>query len=278
MSGFLKAYRYINILSIDTALGAVVCSVFFAQLISANVWVYGKIALGLSVWIIYTADHLLDARKVKGVASTERHRFHQEHFRALLILMMIAVVIDLTVVSFMRKSLLEYGFALSIVVAFYLVISRFLKMLKEVFIAFIYTIGVMLPALADQEHLMNQWDMLFMFNFFLIATANLLIFSWFEIQNDRTDGHPSFVTFYGREKTKLVVYGLFVTLVAFTIYLGTFRAYALFPLLILLAMMSALVALLRFDKYFIRDDRFRFVGDAVFFLPLIYLLVESIVV
>jgi 4-hydroxybenzoate polyprenyltransferase len=276
MSAFLKAYRYINILSIDTALGAVVCSMFFAKLISANVWVYGKIALGLSVWIIYTADHLLDARKVKGVASSERHRFHQKHFRSLLILMILALVIDLTVVSFMRKSLLEYGFALSIVVAFYLVISRFLKMLKEVFIAFIYTIGVMLPALADQEHLLNQWDILFMFNFFLIAAANLLIFSWFDIQKDRADGHPSFVTFYGREKTRIVVYGLCVTLAALTIYLGAFRAYELFPLVILFTMMLVLVAILRFDRYFIQDDRFRFVGDAIFFLPAIYLLAESI--
>jgi 4-hydroxybenzoate polyprenyltransferase len=277
MSALLRAYRYINILSIDTALGAVVCAMFFAKLISANVWIYGKIALGLSVWIIYTADHLMDARKVKGEASSERHRFHQRHFRVLLIFMIVAIVIDLVVVSFMRRSLLEYGIALSVVVALYLLISRYLKMLKEVFIAFIYTVGVMLPALGDREHLMDQWALLIMFNFFLIAVANLLVFSWFDVQKDRTDGHPSFVTFYGRQKTRVIVYGLFCALVAISIYIAMFRTYELFPVLILFIMMSILLLILRFDTYMAKEDRFRFAGDAVFFLPAIYLLVEKII-
>ncbi len=275
MSAFLKAYRYVNILSIDTALGAVVCAMFFAELVEANVWIYGKVALGLTVWIIYTADHLLDAKKVKGVASSERHRFHQQYFRPLVAVMIIAAVVDLTMVLFMRKSLLEYGLALSVVVALYLLVSQFLKMLKEIFIACIYTLGVMLPALADQEHLMNRSDKLFMFNFFLIAVANLLIFSWFDIQRDRADGHPSFVTFYGREKTKAVVYGLFAALVAISFYLVEVHSYDLLPLIILFTMMIVLIVILQRHKFFEVHDRFRYAGDAVFFLPVLYLLIEG---
>lgn len=277
MYAFLRAYRYVNILSIDTALGAVVSAMFFAKLISANVWVYGKIALGLSVWIIYTADHLLDAKKVKGEASSERHRFHQRHFKPLAIVMVAAIVVDLIVVSHIRRSLLEYGALLSIVVGLYLLISRYLKMLKEFFIAFIYTLGVMLPALADREHLMDQWDLLLMFNFFLIAVANLLIFSWFDVQKDRDDGHPSFVMFYGREKTKMIIYGLFAALIANSIYLAAFQSYEVFPLILLGVMMLVLILILRDEKLFARDDRFRFLGDAVFFLPGIYVLVQYLI-
>ncbi|HEY0654425.1 MAG TPA: hypothetical protein VGD65_14895 [Chryseosolibacter sp.] len=273
MSAFLRAYRYVNILSIDTALGAVVCSMFFARLISANVWIYGKLALGLTVWIIYTADHLLDAKKVRGIASSDRHRFHQKHFRTLLMIMLVAVIIDIVVASFMRKALLQYGALLSVVVVLYLLISRFLKMLKEIFIALIYTVGVMLPALADREHLMDQWDMLFMFGFFLVAAANLLIFSWFDVQRDHADGHPSFVTFYGKQKTRMIVYGLFVALVAVAIYLAADRSYELISLGILLLMMTSLVLILRFNEYFAQEDRYRLLGDAVFLLPGLYLLV-----
>lgn len=276
MSAFRRAYRYVNILSIDTAVGAVVSAMFFAKLIAANVWIYGKVALGLTVWIIYTADHLLDARKVKGEASSERHRFHQKHFRLLLSVMVVAVIIDLIMVSFMRKSLLQYGIALSVVVALYLIISRYLKMLKEIFIAFIYTLGVMLPGLADREHLMDQWDLLLMFNFGLIAVANLLIFSWFDVQKDQTDGHPSFVTFYGRRKTKTVVYGLFAALVAISIYLIAVRAYDILPTITLLIMMVVLIRILQRDRFFAVRDRFRYAGDAVFFLPGLYLILADL--
>ena len=150
-------------------------------------------------------------------------------------------------------------------------------MLKEIFIALIYTLGVMLPALADQEHLMDQWDLVFMFNFFLIAAANLLIFSWFDVQKDRADGHPSFVTIYGKDKTKMIVYGLFFVLIVISIYLSVFGAYELFPLIILFVMMMVLVVILRYENSFSKEDRFRFIGDAVFFLPGIYLLAEHTV-
>lgn len=277
MSAFLRAYRYVNILSIDTALGAVVSAMFFARLVAANVWIYGKVALGLTVWIIYTADHLLDARKVKGEASSERHRFHQKHFRSLLVAMVVAVILDLVMVSFMRKSLLHYGIALSVVVGLYLVISRYLKMLKEIFVAFIYTVGVMLPALADRDHLMSQWDLLLMFNFFLVAVANLLIFSWFDVQNDQADGHPSFVTFYGREKTKMIVYGLLVTLIVISFYLIAVHVYEITPVMIVFLMMSVLIMILQRPKFFANHDRFRYVGDAVFFGPGVYLVVERLI-
>lgn len=276
MSAFLRAYRYVNILSIDTALGAVVSAMFFAKLVAANVWIYGKVALGLTVWIIYTADHLLDAKKVKGLASSERHRFHQKYFWPLTIMMILAVIIDLIMVSYMRKSLFQYGLVLAGIVGLYLVISRYLKMLKETFIALIYTIGVMLPALADREHLMDQADVLFMVNFFLVAAANLLIFSWFDVQKDQADGHPSFVTFYGRGKTKTIVYGLFIALISISIYLALIHSYDIVPLIILTLMMLALILILSHNEIFSGEDLFRYAGDAVFFLPGIYLLAERI--
>lgn len=276
MSAFLRGYRYVNILSIDTALGAVVSAMFFAKLIAANVWIYGKVALGLTVWIIYTADHLLDAKKVKGEASSERHRFHQKYYRPLALAMILAIILDLIMVSYMRKSLLYYGIVLAGVVGLYLVISRYLKMLKETFIALIYTIGVMLPALADREHLMDQSDILFMTSFFLVAVANLLIFSWFDVHQDQADGHPSFVTFYGRDKTKTIVYGLFVILIAISSYLVFVCTYDIGAVAILTVMMLALILLLKNNEKFSREDRFRYAGDAVFFFPGVYLLAEGI--
>ena len=69
-----KAYRLINILSIDVVAGAVCSALFFARLLQVSLLPYGIISLALTVWIIYTADHLLDAKRVEGVATTRRCR------------------------------------------------------------------------------------------------------------------------------------------------------------------------------------------------------------
>lgn len=276
MSLFLRCYRYINILSIDIAIGAVVSAMFFAKLISANFFSYGKIALALTVWIIYTTDHLLDAKKVKGDASSERHRFHQLHFNALLICLIVATIVNALVVLYMRKSLLYYGVSLSIVVGLYLIVSRYLKMLKEAFIAFIYTIGVMLPALSDREHMMDQYDLMLMFMFFLTAITNLLVFSWFDIDKDRIDGHHSFVTFFGREKTKWIIHGVFISGVLIGLYLVAFWSYDPLAVVIIISMMLILLMILRYANVFGTEDRFRYLGDAVFFLPGIYLIVDRL--
>lgn len=278
MSSFLRLYRYVNILSIDIAIGAVVSATFFASLIAANFFLYGKIALGLTVWIIYTADHLLDAKKVERDASSERHRFHQKHFNVLLICLIVATVVNAMVVLYMRKSLLYYGLTLLIVVCLYLVVSRYLKMLKEAFIAFIYTLGVMLPGLSDREHQMDQYDLMLMFMFFLVAMTNLLVFSWFDEENDRADGHHSFVTFFGREKTKWIIHGIFISTVLIGFYLVAFWSYDPLAVVIVASMILILLLILRYTNVFGREDRFRYLGDAVFFLPGVYLMIDRMLV
>ena len=65
MRAGLRFYQYINILSLDIAAGAVISAVFFAQIFNVQIKPYGLLALGLTVWIIYTVDHLRDAKKIK---------------------------------------------------------------------------------------------------------------------------------------------------------------------------------------------------------------------
>ena len=60
--GLFRFYRFINILSIDVAIGAVVNARFFAHLFGVPILHQGLISLGLAIWIIYTTDHLLDEK------------------------------------------------------------------------------------------------------------------------------------------------------------------------------------------------------------------------
>ena len=65
MSKILRLCQTLNILSIDIAAGAVICCAFFADILGVSVLPYGFITLGLTVWIIYTVDHLLDVWREK---------------------------------------------------------------------------------------------------------------------------------------------------------------------------------------------------------------------
>ena len=80
-----KLYKYLQILSIDVCLGACISCWMIAHYleVSLSFWTYAVLAC--TVWLIYTADHLLDAYKIskqlKEKATTDRHIFHQHYFK-----------------------------------------------------------------------------------------------------------------------------------------------------------------------------------------------------
>src|SRR5260221_9904362 len=124
MKKILATYRIINILSLDVAAGAVVSASFFARIFNVTILPQGLISLGLTVWIIYTADHLLDAKKLKQAASTERHRFHQQHFNILSVAMLLAMLVDFTQIYFIRNVVFRAGLWLSFIVAIYFLVQH----------------------------------------------------------------------------------------------------------------------------------------------------------
>ena|SRR5688572_29933788 len=106
-AGF-QFYQYVNILSLDVAAGAVISALFFAQIFNVQIKPYGLLALGLTVWIIYTADHLRDAKKIKHRASTQRHRFHQQYFCSLTVFVGSAILLDAVTIFFIRRQVFEW--------------------------------------------------------------------------------------------------------------------------------------------------------------------------
>jgi len=104
MNSLVRAYRLLNILSLDIVAGAIICAIFFARVFNVIILPYGLVSLGLTVWVIYTADHLLDASKLRTAASTSRHRFHQKHFGALLVAALLAAVVDGLQLFYIRRS------------------------------------------------------------------------------------------------------------------------------------------------------------------------------
>jgi len=270
MVKLFRAYRFINILSLDVAAGAVICALFFAKIFDVIILPYGVISLGLTVWIIYTADHLIDAQKVKRPASTERHRFHQRYFKTLFALLIIAVLIDATQLFFIRKTVFIVGLALALLITIYFLLQRYLRFLKELIGALLYTGGVLLIPWSVKNTSYDSVQIILITQFIITALINLLLFSWFDKNQDEQDQHSSFATTMGWDATKNFIIALFFLQAILAVV--QFAIWEEKPVIIVVLMNVLLLLIFINRKYFEAEDRYRLLGDAVFFVPLIYLL------
>lgn len=264
-----RMYQYINILSLDVVAGSVICSLFFARILRAPVSHFALGALGLTVWIIYTIDHLRDALTIPRLASTDRHRFHQENFASILIILAAIILIDLAMIWYIPVMILAYGLGLGLLVLIYLIFQRYLKFLKEVFVACLYTGGVLLPSLAITQESLSPLHYILIGQFCLTALINLLLFSLFDYEQDRHQQQHSFVTWFGPASTRkgILILGLLNVLCCISLW-PFFAKIAL----IFMLMNGLLLMILLFQKHFVSNNYYRIMGDAIFFIPMLYLL------
>lgn len=271
MNAAIRIYHFINILSLDIVAGAVVSALFFAKVFQVHIRIYGLLALGLTVWIIYTIDHLRDAKKIEHQASTQRHRFHQQYFYVMIGFLGLAILLDILIIFFIRQQVFKWGLVLGFIVGLYLIAQRSLRFLKEIFIASLYTCGVLLLSISTTRMQLNSMHYLLIAQFALVAWINLLMFSWFDQEYDRQDKQNSFVTILGKRTTRIFLHsfcGLNFLLAFIQISL-----YGVTPsVFILLSMNTTLLLIFLFRTVFAKNDLYRLVGDAVFLFPIVLLL------
>lgn len=272
MTKLNRFYRLLNILSIDVVLGAVCCAAWFADYFEVELRIYALICLGLTVWVIYTADHLLDAIKVKGEASTLRHKFHQEHFKELVTVLTVTCVIDFVLLFFLRTQVLHAGIFLICIVVVYLLLSRWLMYLKEIAVAVLYCGGVLLPALSLKESDIIGTDLFVLLSFFLTALINVIMFAWFDHALDIRDGNNSFSTKFGKDFTTKLLILLFVLQVVFLAIL--LINMSILSFVVFGSMNGILYILFLRADHFNRAEYYRLLGDAVFLIPALFLLVQ----
>jgi|SRR5688572_5720061 len=262
-----RLYHHLSILSIDIVAGSIISAMFFAKLFQVQIRPYGLIALGFTVWIIYTADHLRDAKRIKHAASTRRHRFHQQHFQFMSICLLIAILINGVIIFFIRKQVFEFGILLSGVVVVYLIVQQSLRFLKELFIAALYTCGVLLLSITTTHVEITTIHYLIILQFGCMAWTNLVLFSWFDQVFDKHDKQNSFVTVLGSETTEYFLYVLFSFNVCISL-VQYFLGGSLSPIVILSLMNATLFLVFIFRRKLARDDIYRLIGDAAFLIPL----------
>ncbi len=263
-----KLFEYLRILSLDVALGGVVLTNSIAQAFGVRLPFSVSLGLFLAIWLIYSFDHLIDAQKLKQRASMKRHQFHYEHRKAILRVMIFLTLLGVANMMFLPMVTLFYGLIMIVLVTFYFFISWRLNVLliKEVFIASIYATGVFIgPVSLGASGLVLIG--VFLFQLFALALLNLLLISNYEVVKDVEDGQSSWAVRFGERQTQSHIQRIFgVLALAQLTSAYWFQSFFWFQILLLI-MTLVLWMVFHFREYFMANERYRIIGDFVFFIP-----------
>ncbi|TAH17988.1 MAG: hypothetical protein EAZ08_12360 [Cytophagales bacterium] len=274
-----QLYTHFQVLSIDVVLGCVVNTLLIAKYCNVIVPNTVLCALASATWLIYTADHLADATKLKEKASSDRHLFHFKYRKALIIFSFILLIINILNLFYLPILIIKAGFYLSLGVLVYFFFLRLASgqpsLFKEISIAFIYAVAIFLAPAVLSTKIWNTATYLLFVSYFLLALINLLEFSLFDLALDEKEQYSSLIRKLGKSKSKKVIGSLiyisFLWLMAGTIYLyyNDFTNFSFFhQIQICLFFMNVVLAtLLLFPSYFVKNNRYRVFGDMVFLFP-----------
>jgi len=276
-----NVFRYIQYLSLDVVLGAILSSLFIAQLIGVTLSSPILVGLGIAIWLIYTTDHLIDAKSIEGKAINPRHAFHQQYFKIIVAFGILAFAIGLWNIVYLPMETIKFGGILIFCVGVYFVTIRLAdrKSLwhKEMSAAMIYSFGIFAGPLSLSGDIPYSTIFLFV-QFSIIVILNLFIFPIYEEESDMKDNMKSLAITVGVGCLKRVINFLFVLLIIL-IGVGMFELQMLssgnnwfFGQFIFLLMMGVLLSLMVWPNFFKKQHLYRLLGDGVFYLPLIMLL------
>lgn len=273
MTQFLKIFR---ILSLDVVLGALASGSMVVWWIGVKMPLVWWLALPLSVWVIYTADHLLDAYRLKDQAHTPRHLFHHQYFTSIGLCWIIGLGICLLCIPFfLTREIWMFGLFMGGLVIGHLSLVQIIGdriswfFHKELGVGCIYACGVWgAPILQTQTFSeINLW--LPFCQFLLLALINLFVFSAYETETDELDGHTSFVRAIGPGNTNFLILALSILTVLLGIIhlIMAFEAHLLILQAVYACMLGVLVIVYRYPKWFLPHEKYRSWGDAVFMFP-----------
>ncbi|MEM6734722.1 MAG: hypothetical protein AAF620_01515 [Bacteroidota bacterium] len=255
-------YRKAQYLSLDIVLGAVILLRFFSNTLVVNPPIVVYFLLGSSVWIVYTIDHIRDAKKAK-ICSRHRYQFHLRNEKNLRIIVLVFIVVCIGMTFYIRLSILISGMLLVGFSGIYLLVQDILAKngLKEFYVALIYTLGILIVPFV----LKGLFELKIFISLFLLSYANLIIFSWFEKGEDISDGFTSLATYVSGSVLQKIILGIISLGISISISTDLTKTGIFF-----LAGFFVYAALFLQDKWSCRNDRFRTIGDGIFLMPILY--------
>ncbi|MBS1854780.1 MAG: hypothetical protein JST11_05410 [Acidobacteria bacterium] len=187
-----------NLLSLDAPLIAVLWQDLLAWRYQVPLHPPARIALFLTVWAIYIADRVLDARRPPTAFEPARHRFYRRHRRfAVALLGVLLAATGAIAALWLRPAVLRNGLVPLAAVAVYLAAvhlgggSR--QVAKEWVVAFVFTTGTFLAAWTNDAA--SPLTLLApAAAFFVLCLGNLAAiekWEWEELRHGAEPAHPA---------------------------------------------------------------------------------------
>lgn len=270
-----KIHLRLSWLSIDVVLGAIAGLVFFSRLLRVELEWQIFLLLGLAVWSIYTADHLLDSRQQREGDLSPRHFFHLKYKNTLRICLVFVLIggLGLAYHTFGFSSELIWSLILGILITGSMVLIRLagrrMAWAKEISIALFYVLGIAWIPLLRVKELDLSWEIiLFLGSYIVIALINLLILSHLDRRQDQLTGFFSAALLFPPLQfieliRKLCFLSLLMGLVSFIFLPSFYRPFAC------ILMVMSLVHYLAFFNPKISAEKVRLRTEAVFILPIL---------
>jgi len=263
----LSIFRW---LSLDVVVGGVLFTMAIGRVAQVGLHWSIPTALGCCIWLIYTLDHLIDGNSLDGDPSMERHAFHKKYRKPIFLVFVIVACVGLRLLFFLPYQTLIYGCVLLGLVGLYFLSIWLFKIYfaKEIFIALLYSCGVFLGSFSN--HVVLDVPIYFLFvQIILLASINLLLFSYYEVGHDTQDGHQSWATHFGVVGTRKHLKWIFVLLglCIGSIFLFHLSGYQLVLQVIFIFMAIVLAMIYMMPDWFKQQERFRWMGDLVFLFP-----------
>ncbi len=270
-----KIYLRFSWLSIDVVLGALAGAVFFSKLLRVDLGWEIYLLLGMAVWSIYTADHLLDSRRKMEMNLSPRHLFHLKHKNSLTVCLVLVLICGLFLAYYTfglsREMIwsLILGLLISASMLLIRLSGRSMAWMKEISTAIFYVLGIAwIPSLRADFIDLTWQSCIFITSYILLAIINLLMLSDSDRKQDEQAGFPSAALLFSPiQFIELIRRACFLL---FFIGLGAFILLASFyrPFACILIVMG-LVHYLAFFNPKLTAEQVRMRTEAIFMFPFV---------
>ena len=208
-----KIIFFFRLISADIMLGAIGGLYFAARIFNHEPSFYFYITLASAVWVVYIADHILDGIRKK--ANSTDYLFHYKNRKILISAGIILVLVSAYFALFyLEKELIIFGISTFILVLLYLATNYFFRnkqrfFPKELLIALIYTWGIFGGVILITGNI-NLVQLLMVINFFLVVMANVLLFSYTDMEQNKKENYTIISTRLGSQKARMFIFWVII--------------------------------------------------------------------
>jgi hypothetical protein len=273
-----KIYQRFTWLSFDVVLGAMAGMLFFERALLVELDWQEYALLGMAVWCIYTADHLMDARKLALDHAEDRHHFHLIYQKTLLAMVGVIGSIGLiwAIGFFGFSNELFFGAGLGVVIlAIMLAVRKFASKqvrIKELSSAIFYVIGISWLPWYEAPEIDYTWTAFGLTILYMgLAYLNLIMLSSLDTKSDKEAGFSSIATIIPQERLYPRIRQLAILLILFSLIgLVVVNSFIrIFPSLLLIML---LLHYLSFFKSNLSPEQIRMRMEVAFLIPSVLLL------